>query len=335
MSLNPARRIHGFTLVELLVVIAIIGVLIALLLPAVQQAREAARRIQCSNNLKQLGLSLHNYHDTYGSFPSGVLRPTNPPSQPGWASAGPAGWVWSSLLLPFIEQPALHDQLGVTSGGSAFTQYQAAQVSLDAYRCPSDIGPILNDRSWWDAKSDDSHQIAYASYKAVNSHGYPQTHNSGTVTYNKATGGFYANSGTKFRDITDGTSNTLAITESSYRPIYGRIGGVWAASIDSDSNNPRDSMMDNLVAGPVKINQVSFADNTYNIPGWAKGYMVMMAPNSYHPGGVMSVKFDGSVEFLSETIDHSPENFETVSATPNSVLEYMMNIQDGVPVNKN
>lgn len=332
-TLSPKHR--GFTLVELLVVIAIIGVLIALLLPAVQQAREAARRMQCSNNLKQIGLALHNYHDTYGAFPSGTIIPTNPPANPSWASSGPAGWVWSSLILPFIEQPALHDQLGVTEGDWAFNQYQAAQTTLNAFRCPSDIGPDLNDRSWWDNRTDDSHQIAYSSYKAINTHGYPQVSATGSGSYKKATGAFYVNSGTSFRDITDGTSNTLAVSESAYRPIYSRSGGVWAASVDSDTGNPRDALMDNVMGGSVKINQVEFADDTYNIPGWAKMYMVMTAPNSYHPGGVLAVKFDGSVKFLSETIDHSPENFETDSGTPNSVLEYMLNMRDGVPINEN
>lgn len=329
MSISLRTRFRGFTLVELLVVIAIIGVLIALLLPAVQQAREAARRMQCSNNLKQIGLGLHNYHDTYQTFPSGVIIPKYPPSQPSWAQAGPAGWVWSSLILPFIEQPALHQRMGVTKGGSAFTSYALAQAVITPYRCPSDVAPDLADRCWWKVKSDTNHEIASCSYKAVNSHGYPQTSVGGSNTYNKATGGFYVNSATKFRDITDGTSNTLAVSESAYRRQYSVTGGVWAASIDSNSGNPRDAMMDNLLAAPVKINQITFADGTYGIPGWGKQYMVMMSPNSFHPGGVMSVRFDGSVQFLSETINHSPETWQTASGTPNSVLEYMIDIHDG------
>src|SRR5688572_27645245 len=105
------RLSRGFTLVELLVVIAIIGILVALLLPAVQAAREAARRMQCGNNLKQIGISIHNYHDTYKSFPSGWICPS---VATGAMAVDQESWGWSSLILPFMEQQALHDQLGVT-----------------------------------------------------------------------------------------------------------------------------------------------------------------------------------------------------------------------------
>ena len=127
--MNASKR--GFTLVELLVVIAIIGVLIALLLPAVQQAREAARRSQCSNNLKQIGLAMHNYHDTFGSFPS------------AWIQVGSSRYhAWSALILPFMEQGNIHDKLSPDFGNSrsANTEDKAGAI-IDTYRCPSSTLP--------------------------------------------------------------------------------------------------------------------------------------------------------------------------------------------------
>lgn len=328
---NSGRR-YGFTLVELLVVIAIIGVLIALLLPAVQQAREAARRMQCTNNLKQIGLALHNYHDTYGSFPSGAIKPQTAPSMPSWSQGGHAGWAWSALILPFVEQSALHEQLGVSKGTSPYANPTLARTVLDAYRCPSDVAPDYNTRSWWGKKTDDGYEAASSSYKAMNSHSYP-------IETSHATGAFYINSSTSFRDITDGTSNTLAVSEVGYRNDLNPTGGVWIASIAANSSNARDAMMDNMLGGSVRINEVSRArlnHAAYGIQEWAEPYMIMTAPDSYHPGGINAVQFDGSVVFLSETIDHSPYGWEIdTPEPPNSTFEYMIHISDGQVINRN
>ena len=144
-----ARR--GFTLIELLVVIAIIAILIALLLPAVQQAREAARRTQCKNNLKQIGLALHNYHDTFLMFPHAIFFY---PTPAGNAAANIPAWAWSAMILPQIEQTNLYNTLNLgpvpfqTAANTPAT-LNLLQTPLAAFRCPTDVTPPLNsDRSF-------------------------------------------------------------------------------------------------------------------------------------------------------------------------------------------
>src|SRR5262245_25683178 len=141
-SAANSRPRFGFTLIELLVVIAIIAILIGLLLPAVQKVREAAARIKCANNLKQIGLALHNYENINGRFPPGY-RDTRPDMQ-----AGP-GWGWSTFILPFVEQTALHSQIDpdrtLLGGGVDIpTPTPQTLTQLSVFRCPSDPGPPTN-----------------------------------------------------------------------------------------------------------------------------------------------------------------------------------------------
>lgn len=172
--LRQKRR--GFTLVELLVVIAIIGILIALLLPAVQAAREAARRSQCTNSMKQIALAMHNYHDAFKCLPSGFITdfeyswrnplyidPTDGGTYAATCASGDAGiWGWGALLLPFIEQAPLHDLLGIGQGVdlnenllvAGSEQYIALQTPLSGFRCASDSGPQLNNHEGSDSGND-------------------------------------------------------------------------------------------------------------------------------------------------------------------------------------
>ncbi|MFV1968169.1 MAG: DUF1559 domain-containing protein, partial [Pirellulaceae bacterium] len=154
MHISRTRKRDGFTLVELLVVIAIIGILVSLLLPAVQAAREAARRMQCKNNVKQIGLAMHNYHDSYKTFPSGYITKT-PCDAVGfsWPACilGEDGiYGWAALFLPFVEQAPLADLLAVGSvtldqSLANATTRQALQTPLSSFQCPSSPGPVLND----------------------------------------------------------------------------------------------------------------------------------------------------------------------------------------------
>jgi prepilin-type N-terminal cleavage/methylation domain-containing protein len=140
MLINPASRSRrGFTLIELLVVIAIIAVLIALLLPAVQQAREAARRTQCKNNLKQIGLALHNYLDTHLVFPPGYIDRNGNPNVTPDLDQGP-GWGWASFLLPMMDQSNVHNQINFNQGVGLLSNITISQKPLSIFRCPSDGG---------------------------------------------------------------------------------------------------------------------------------------------------------------------------------------------------
>ena len=146
--MSVAKR-FGFTLIELLVVIAIIAILVALLLPAVQQAREAARRSSCKNNLKQLGLALHNYHDTHGVFPAGYYAGDHPSVADGEGDGRDARYGWGSMILPFLEQAPLYDKMQVgdrllSQNVNDPTVLADMQTPISAFRCPSDVAPGTN-----------------------------------------------------------------------------------------------------------------------------------------------------------------------------------------------
>jgi len=309
-------RTCGFTLVELLVVIAIIGVLIALLLPAVQQAREAARRMSCSNNLKQVGIGLHNYHDTFGSFPYGVRQGVS-------NTFGPAFW---GGMLPFLEQGPLYERLDFTisncgwSGNSGVLTGHAPEMLV----CPSfagDVDTLPKNPSWDSATT----YIGIAG-AVINNANFTESrtatgfdccshsggHNNGTTA---AGGMLVANKVLKFRDATDGTSNTLAIGElggrmytansSSYSEISGPNVLMTASGIyhgwlmgTNGGGTPTTQRAFNLTT-------IRYAPNTRNFD--LDGINGNYGPNnpllSDHPGGVMGVFTDGHVEFISETID--------------------------------
>jgi prepilin-type N-terminal cleavage/methylation domain-containing protein len=284
MHRSRTHRKAGFTLVELLVVIAIIGILVALLLPAVQSAREAARRAQCTNHLKQIGVALHNYHDTFGSLPAGVIHFQRNGNQQEWG--------WAALLLPFLEQQPLHDQLQVTTRRLRAVLNDPAdrllvQQPLRLFRCASDTTkellentPRVRDFDGWAAVGTDffgatSNYVGVAGMWELSEP---------VVNGPDQNGVIYANSNVRLADILDGTSNTFAVGERN----FACSAGTWAGTRNSDGGGPRGN---DYVLGRVSIRPNAF---------WNANCSDAFA--SYHPDGVQFVMCDGAVKFVNESI---------------------------------
>lgn len=302
----PRRR--GFTLIELLVVIAIIAVLIALLLPAVQQAREAARRSQCQNNLKQLALGLHNYHDTHKVFPYGFRYDSGATNNRE---------CWYHQILPFIEQSALYEAYD-----SFYDAYESAAVhritdpvlietTIEMLQCPSDPASPGTSRG-------NRFQGNYALCAGVGSD-WTIDRDTGTIIVNNGdtvgtnNGGLFArNSRNGLRTCRDGTSNTLLASEGIIRgneaSSWGEIGDFWGGSIHgsfgfSTAEPPNTSVPDR----PYSCKEESYPGAPNFAPcenGNADGLAGRWNfARSYHTGGVQAALADGSVQFFSDSIN--------------------------------
>jgi prepilin-type N-terminal cleavage/methylation domain-containing protein/prepilin-type processing-associated H-X9-DG protein len=210
----PVRRCRGaFTLIELLVVIAIIAILIGLLVPAVQKVREAANRTQCTNNLKQIGLALHGWHDANKRLPPGYLA--GGPYIDGATDTTP-GWGWAALILPHLEQAPLYRQLNLAQP----VQSSAAIATLlPIYQCPSDV--FVGVFTVTDAFGNALAQAAPSSYAACIGGDESAT------DAPRGLGVFYRNSSTRLADITDGTAQTILVGEHA----WANVNGIWAGAI--------------------------------------------------------------------------------------------------------
>ncbi|MFG0263423.1 MAG: DUF1559 domain-containing protein [Novipirellula sp. JB048] len=342
MHYIDVRKTRGFTLVELLVVIAIIGVLVGLLLPAVQAAREAARRMQCSNNMKQLGLALHNYHSTYKQFPAGAVSFYNF-DRPG------AQVVSASIfLMPFMEMNSLYegfeqDAKDVSPGSGPWSSptLQAAGPQA-AFLCPSaanadstEINGVskchyvfsTGDAMWHNARSD-SQETNPTSRIDRRSMFVPQVNGE-------------RSSVRRFRDCLDGTSNTIAMSEVAAPPrdlavvkgdvasFNGMYDGTSAKpgpclTAPLDPNNPKlyQSGADcwrGLILGEGRTVNNRFTTtlppNSYSCAyGGSNDSWGTFAPSSEHPGGVQSLMFDGAVRFVTDSIDSGNLNAHQVTS---------------------
>ena len=268
-------RFRGFTLVELLVVIAIIGILIALLLPAVQAAREAARRASCSNNLKQIGLGLHMYHDTFKRLPPGWWGYDPSTGQPHWF--GLPGWAWSAAILPYMEQMAVQESLVHFDLPIFDPANNAARVlPIEIYRCPSDVAPetfeLLDDRvngAPCLVSSPCPIELATNNYLGV--FGTVDFHLVCPGTTCVGDGTFVLNRGFRFADIRDGLSNTLAVVSGPRKSPRPR-GSAWSRA----ASTPRRESAACPATRPTRKSSRSTTSTT-------SAAVTLPAPSSWRP----------------------------------------------------
>ena len=294
ISVRPApKRRVGFTLIELLVVISIIGILIALLLPAVQAAREAARKVRCQNNLHQMGIALHAYESTWGSFPMGYEA---------WTNANPLmtspGWSWATAILPQMESRVVYDAININLPVEDPSNLTGRMVELSSFICPSD-----RETGRFFVTQTDGTQIAQAytnSYAANYGSGgnLAQTQVMGNIAlYPKAgTGVFVCDKAFRLAEIRDGLTQTFAIGERSSALTQAPWAGVMNGSVLALSH--KAPTMNQTIepggtqvlarAGPEPLNsrQTDTADFL-----------------SLHPGGALFLMCDGSVKFIGQGIN--------------------------------
>jgi prepilin-type N-terminal cleavage/methylation domain-containing protein/prepilin-type processing-associated H-X9-DG protein len=267
---NSRQTRLGFTLIELLVTIAIISVLVALLLPAVQQAREAARRTQCKNNLKQISLALHNYHERSGSFPPQTVVDWG--AETGW-------WSWIARVLPDLDQRPLYDRLDlnadVWSNCNRLKPYTSQR--LDVLMCPSDPGS----GGLFESDEDCAGGEAYALTSYLGCRGSTRRLPGNGVFPD-------VNKTSRLRDVVDGTSQTLLLGERPPDPAA--YWGWWAAGVGLDEHGLGDYVVD-VHEG---LSQGELGNNADLLHYW-----------SAHAGGAHFAMCDGSVRFLSYSIDHA------------------------------
>jgi prepilin-type N-terminal cleavage/methylation domain-containing protein/prepilin-type processing-associated H-X9-DG protein len=280
-------RRYAFTLIELLVVIAIIAILIGLLLPAVQKIREAANRMKCSNNLKQIGLAFHNYHATFDVFPAGYTSATVGTNGEG---LGP-GWGWGTTLLPYLEQDNLFRSIDRTRDIADPSDAGARVQRLSIFRCPSD-SPQGDTYIARDDSGNPICEVAFANYCGLGGtyevSEFPDT----------GTGVLFRNSRIRVADITDGTSNTILAGEraSKQSPM-----GTWTGAVTGASVPPLLNPAFENVEPPVMILTNTGAAADGRVPNNRLGHVEDL--NSRHPSGVVILLADGSVRIVHNTIN--------------------------------
>lgn len=325
--MTHSQRHRGFTLVELLVVIAIIGILVALLLPAVQAAREAARRTQCTNNLKQIGIAIHNFHDTFKVIP--------PMATEDWGSEQNHGnWGWAVYIMPFMEQQSTYDALNIAQGsnkndywpqqyGSSKTRLHDAvnnpvlleimQQPIATLSCPSSSGGDLNTLKPMPYKDGNGgEELARMNYVCVN--------DADQIDRRGPDGVFLwtrYDEPLQFGNVLDGLSNTLFVGERCWQlggVVIGAANTWGSAGNQAGSGSWANTVGFHYVAGSGRrpINSTTGQNNDFR-QGFA----------SNHPGGANFLIGDGSVHFISETIDHR------IDDATNSTFEFLIEYQDG------
>jgi prepilin-type N-terminal cleavage/methylation domain-containing protein len=273
-----SRKRFGFTLIELLVVIAIIAVLIALLLPAVQQARESARRTQCKNNLKQLGLALHNYENTSKLLPPGYIT---------GASTTVAGYSWGCMILPYMEQSTIYNSINFNAAAGSLPQ------QLSAWKCPSDPNSI--GLSTYNSVTGSQNNGVWTTNPTV-----PSTNNaksnyvgnggSAGLSIGAGNGVFFINSNIQLAAVTDGLSNTFFGGERH----QGLGSAAWGVAVADDSWDNVNNVV--VVGGAGNTGRQVLGCGASNLQKSSSGF------GSMHVGGCHMLLGDGAVRFVSENV---------------------------------
>ena len=319
----------AFTLIELLVVIAIIGVLVGLLLPAVQQAREAARRASCVNNLKQIGVGLHNFNSSQGHFPSGVMCGNGTGSTTPQMGAN-GGWAWGAMILALCDQQSLADTMQVGNSKVWQDNKQTGRTSISFYLCPTDAAPTVNEERvrWVGAgtSAGTSNYVGNAGTKPIkNTLGVPNSHCAHEDSpENKAaarsyyTGVLFPRSSMTMAQITDGTSSTFLVGERDYSSTQhgdheasnwiGSFGAGWHTEpFHYNWVTIFDEANSNLQINDYDATSPTNTPDCWPVSGCGDPYGVTDADSwsSQHPGGAQFVLCDGSVRLVRETISEA------------------------------
>lgn len=315
---------RGFTLVELLVVIAIIGILVALLLPAIQAAREAARRSQCSNNLKQIGVAMHNYHDTFKTLPMGYTNDygwavnylgqnyahhlSPPPTSDTQTRRYYASWAWSAYIAPYMELSAQHQTLNVTGMWAAQSlvsaeSRQVIRTPVASFRCPSDTGKDLN--TVGENRPMDMNgvqlDVATSNYAGVCDDNSANIDN----TQNNCSGVLFVDSNIRLGDVLDGTSNVLMVGEKCLERPHARcsrmqVCGAATLFVVGTSNQLSHDNRSNCAALGSAARGINWDSPE---PDCTNLWNAKSSFHSLHPGGAQFVLVDASTHFISQDFD--------------------------------